>query len=48
MIEAEPPFATAQPNAWQAQISAVPTEELIGRPRFPIAWAATPPNRALA
>ncbi len=48
VIEAEPPFATAQPNAWQAQIRAVPTDELIGRPRLPIACAATPPKRALA
>ena len=31
MIEREPPAATAQPKRWQAQISAMPTDELIGR-----------------
>ena len=48
MIAREPPLATGQPNAWHASISAQPTDELIGRVSGAKAWAATPPNSALA
>ena len=48
VIACEPPFATGQPKAWQALISAHPTEELIGRFIGLKAWAATPPNSARA
>ena len=48
VIEREPPRATAQPHVWQAQMSAVPTDELIGRVSGAIACAATPPKSALA
>ena len=48
LIACEPPRATGQPKRWQAQISAMPTDELIGRVSGLNACAATPPNSALA
>ena len=48
VIEREPPAATAQPKLWHAQMSAIPTEELIGRVSGLKACAATPPNSARA
>ena len=48
VIERDPPAATAQPNLWHAQTSAIPTEELIGRVSGLKACAATPPNSARA
>ena len=48
MIEREPPRGTAQPKAWQAVVSAIPTEELIGRFSGANACAATPPKSARA
>ena len=48
MIERDPPRGTAQPKAWQAVVSAIPTEELIGRFSGANACAATPPKSARA
>src|SRR4051794_41909492 len=48
LIARDPPFATGQPKAWQASISAHPTDELISWLSGLKAWAATPPKRARA